>query len=585
MSTPLKQAHAPARILIVDDSDMDRLLARRTLEQAGHVVAVARDGHEALEQATAFKPDLVLMDVMMPVMNGFDACAALRQRPDDGAHLPILMMTGLDDVDSVNRAYDVGATDFISKPIRWPVLVHRVKYILRATQAVRDLARSEARARYLTHFDSLTGLPNRQHFSEDLARALARTRRSHQHVAVLLLDLDNFKRINDSLGLGAGDELLRLVGSRLTDNLRVEDRVLPMRIPAISDEGMSLARLGGDEFTVMTGDLTQPQDAAKLAVRLLDVLSTPLRFRNQDVVITASMGIAVSPMDGEDPATLFKNADSAMYFSKHEGGNCFKFYNAPMNASAFNKLALEVNLRQALERDELVLHYQPKLDLHTKSVSGFEALIRWRHPTLGLVPPMEFIPLAEETGLILPIGEWVVRQACRQMALWMAAGHHDLTVAVNLSARQFRQADLVEQVMAALRSADVPAHRLELEITESCIMQDLDAAIDTMRRLRERGCNVSIDDFGTGHSSLSYLKQLPVTALKVDRSFIKDLPGDLQDAAIVKAIIGMSRGLDLKVIAEGVETQAQRDFLVQEDCDEMQGYLLSQPKAPDQLVF
>ena len=573
------QAPAPVRVLVVDDSEIDRLLARKSLEQAGYCVAGARDGQEALEQAAVFKPDLVLMDVMMPVMDGFAACAALRQRLD-GAHLPILMMTGLEDAESVNRAYDVGATDFIGKPVRWPVLVHRVRYILRATQAVRDLARSEARARYLTHYDPLTGLPNRQCFGEVLDRSLARGRRDHRHVAVLLLDLDNFKRINDSLGPSAGDELLRQISTRLSDNLRLDDHVLRM---GPSDDGVSLARMGGDEFTVMAGGLARPQDSAKLAVRLLEVLRAPLRFQGQEVVISASLGIAVSPMDGDNHEALVRNAGSAMHHAKQEGGDCFTFYNAPMNASAFQKLALEVQLRQAVERQELVLHYQPKLDLRTGCVLGCEALVRWRHPEMGMVSPAEFIPLAEETGLILPIGEWVIGEACRQVARWQQDGHAGVSVSVNLSARQFRQTDLVEQILAALSQAQVPAERLELEITESCIMQDTDAAIATMRRLRGLGCRVSIDDFGTGHSSLSYLKLLPVDTLKVDRSFVKDLPDNRQDAAIVRAIIGMSRGLGLRVVAEGVETPEQRTFLEREDCDELQGFLFSRPVEATQL--
>ena len=575
MTSPIEQA----RVLVVDDSDMDRLLASKTLEQAGHQVAVARDGREALDLVGTFKPDMVLMDVMMPVMDGFETCAELRRRPDS-AHLPVLMMTGREDVESIHKAYNIGATDFISKPIRWPMLVYRVRYILRASQAVRDLARSEARARYLTHYDALTGLPNRQHFTEDLTRALARMRRNRTHVGVLLLDLDNFKRINDSLGPGAGDEVLRLIGARLSDNLRTEDRVI--RLGTLG-EGLGLARMGGDEFTVLIADLGQPQDAAKLAIRLLEVLGEPLKFKGQDVVLHASMGIAVAPMDGQDPETLLRNADSAMYHAKHEGGNCFKFYNTPMNATAFNKLALEANLRQALERDELVLHYQPKLDLRTRRLTGFEALIRWRHPSIGMVSPLDFIPLAEETGLILPIGAWVIRQACRQMAAWIEQGHRDLTVAVNLSARQFRLTDLAEQVMQILEDEGVPPAMLELEITETCIVQDMDTAIATMTRLRSQGCRVSIDDFGTGQSSLAYLKRFPANTLKVDRSFIQGLPSDAQDAAIVKAVIGMSRGLGLTVVAEGVETQAQRDFLAAEGCEQIQGYLISKPMEPEQL--
>ncbi len=563
-----------ARVLIVDDGEIDRMLASRSLEQAGFEVLQAENGQVGLQMARDFRPDLILLDVMMPVMNGFACCQALRELPQ-GAHVPVLMMTGLDDVDSIHRAYEVGATDFISKPIRWPVLAYRVRYILRATQAVRDLARSEARARYLTHYDPLTGLPNRQHFIEDLTRSLARAERLRHHVAVLLLDLDNFKRINDSLGPGAGDSLLKQVGSRLSRNLRVQDHLARS---LQGHEHLTLARMGGDEFTVLASDLSVPQDAAKIAVRLLDVLREPLRHEGQDVVLHASLGIAVSPVDGRTPEDLVRNADSAMYCAKGEGGDCFKFYNTPMNASAFNRLAMEVQLRQAIERNELVLHYQPKLELTTGRVTGVEALIRWRHPTIGMVSPLEFIPLAEESGLILPIGDWVLEQACQQLAQWDRAGHPPLSVAVNLSARQFRHGSLEQKVLDSLQQAGVAPQRLELEITESSIMQDVETAVRTMHRLRDRGCRVAIDDFGTGQASLAYLKTFPVHTLKIDRSFVTGLPHNEQDVAIVRAVIGMSRGMGLEVVAEGVETPAQRAFLAHEGCHLIQGYLISKPQ-------
>ncbi len=568
------------RILVVDDSEIDRTLACRSLTREGFEALPAPNGEVALEMVRDHRPDLILLDVMMPVMDGFTFCEALRKSPR-GAHLPVLMMTGLDDVDSIHRAYEVGATDFISKPIRWPVLAYRVRYILRATQAVRDLARSEARARYLTHYDPLTGLPNRQHFIEDVTRAVARAERAGHHVAVLLLDLDNFKRINDSLGPGAGDAVLQKVGRRLGDNLRLEDHVA-RGLPG--GEPLLLARMGGDEFIVMAADLEVPQDAAKIAVRLLNVLREPLRHQDQDLVLNASLGIAVSPVDGRTPEDLVRNADSAMYAAKAEGGDCFKFYNTPMNASAFNRLSLEASLRHAIEREELVLHYQPKLDLRRGKITGVEALIRWRHPTIGMVSPADFIPLAEETGLILPIGDWVIRQACHQLAAWDRAGLPPLSMAVNLSARQFRHCGLEQHVLVCLLEAGIAPQRLELEITESCIMQDVDSAILTMQSLRARGCRVAIDDFGTGQASLAYLKRFPVDTLKIDRTFVKDLPADAQDMAIVRAVIGICQGMGLSVVAEGVETPMQRDFLAAQGCRVIQGFLVSKPVDPDLLL-
>jgi diguanylate cyclase (GGDEF)-like protein len=687
-----------ARILVVDDSAMDRMLAQRTLEQAGFEVQVAHDGQAAVEAFPVFRPDMILMDVMMPRLDGYEACIAIRKLAD-GQHIPILMMTGLDDVASIHRAYEVGATDFISKPIRWPVLSYRVRYILRSTQAVRDLARSEmrlvaaqhaarlghwdwygdsdlvrfsdmirillelpdqqttmkmvdilrslhaddvepvrlalqaaresgapmriecrlmsashayyhvvvqvigrddllaqsqgalevisgtmldvtelkrseAQSRYLAHYDTLTGLPNRQQFTDELTQALARSRRNGKHVAVLLFDLDNFKRINDSFGPSAGDEILRQIGARLSYNLRREDGVSRL---GTSIDSVSLARMGGDEFTVMVCDLNLPQDAAKLAVRLLEVLRAPLSLKGQDVVLNASMGISVYPMDGDEPGTLLMNADSAMYCAKDEGGDCFKFYNKPMNATAFERLALEVNLRRALDRKEFVLHYQPKIDLAERRLTGFEVLLRWQHPAIGLVSPLDFIPLAEETGLILPIGEWVIEEACRQAMAWTEQGYPPVGIAVNLSARQFRQKDLASQIIKALEASGLPPQRLELEITESCIMQDVESAIATIVALRGLGCQVSIDDFGTGHSSLSYLKRFPVDTLKIDRSFVQGLPADTQDTSIVNAIIGMTRGLGLRVVAEGVETEEQLRYLRAQGCDEAQGFLISRP--------
>lgn len=576
MSSSDTRPAGPARILIVDDSEMDRLMACRALAQAGHQVDIAVDGVQALERFRTAPYDLVLLDVMMPVMDGYATCRALRTLPE-GAHTPVLMMTGRDDVDAIHLAYEAGATDFVSKPLRWPVLAHRVRYMLRASSTMNALQRAEQRTRYLARHDTLTGLPNRQQATEQLAQALARARRNGSHTAVLVLDLDKFKRVNDCFGPASGDQLLRQVAERLQRCLRAEDAVLQLET---DDDPGCVARVGGDEFALLVADLAQARDAAKVAVRVLEALRRPIELDGQELVVTASIGISVFPVDGTDASTLLVNADSAMSHAKADGGDGFTFYNKPMNASALERLSLEADLRHGLERGEFVLHFQPQLDLAGQRMMGAEALLRWRHPTQGMVSPLSFIPLAEESGLIVPIGEWALYEACRQACSWPEVpGQAPLRVAVNLSARQFRQFALVDQVAGALAASGLAAERLELEITESCLMQDVDLAIAILDRLRRLGCRVSVDDFGTGYSSLAYLKRFPIDALKVDRFFIRGLPGDSQDAAIIAAVMGMARGLHLEVVAEGVETSEQMDWLMRQGCDVAQGYLIAKPLA------
>ena len=570
------------RVLVIDDNDMDRLMACQALAQAGYEVASAADGRAGLAMFRATPCDLVLMDVMMPVLDGHAACRALRELPE-AAGVPVLMMTGRDDVEAIHEAYEAGATDFIGKPVRWPVLVHRVRYMLRAASTLQALHRSERRTRYLARHDTLTGLPNRQQVTEQITLALARARRRQTHTAVLLLDLDKFKRINESFGPGAGDRLLRQIGERLQQCLRLEDTVVHLDADASTGQGC-VARVGGDEFALLVADLAQPRDAAKVAMRVLEALRRPLRIDEQELVITASIGISVFPVDGPDANALLVNADAAMSHAKADGGDGFTFYNKPMNASALERLSLEASLRQGLQRGEFVLHFQPQLDLVGQRVIGAEALLRWRHPTQGMVSPLSFIPLAEESGLIVPIGEWALYEACRQACTWpQEPGQPPLRVAVNLSARQFRQFALVDQVAGALAASGLAPERLELEITESCLMQDVELAIAILDRLRRLGCRVSVDDFGTGYSSLAYLKRFPIDAMKIDRYFVRGLPDESQDAAIVGAVIGMARGLGLEVVAEGVETTSQRDWLLQHGCDVAQGYLIAKPMAGEAL--
>jgi len=425
--------------------------------------------------------------------------------------------------------------------------------------------RAEEQVRDLAYHDALTGLPNRLLFQDRLALAVAQAHRHRQGLAVLFLDLDRFKVINDSLGHTVGDRLVREVAARLRTCVR---------------EGDTVARLGGDEFTLLLPHVGQAVDAAKVAKKVLDLVRIPFDIDGRELFVTASMGISLYPDDGTDAETLVKNADTAMYRAKEQGRDLYQLYTPAMNATALERLALESSLRRALSQDELVLHYQPIFDVASRRVQGVEALLRWAHPELGLVAPADFIPLAEITGLILPMGPWVLRAACAQARAWQER-QPGLCVAVNLSARQFQEASLVAQVTDALADSGLDPRCLQLEITESSAMQNAQTAIQTLRELKSLGVGLSIDDFGTGYSSLSYLKRFPIDTLKIDQSFIRDIGRDPDDAAIASAIIALAHTLKLTVVAEGVETSGQLAFLAAHGCDRAQGYLLSRPFPAD----
>ncbi len=427
---------------------------------------------------------------------------------------------------------------------------------------VTQARRAEEKIRRLAHFDELTGLPNRTMFMHTLQRASSLAQRRNKTFALFFIDLDRFKNINDSLGHEAGDRLLQDVARRLRHHLRESDTV---------------ARLGGDEFVVLVEDCADVRELDAIAQNILNAVGRPYVLSGQEYHVTGSIGISTYPADGQDPAALLKNADIAMYLAKDRGKNNFQFYSPQQNAHSFERLALESALRHALERSEFVLHFQPKVEIATGSIVGVEALLRWNHPDLQMVTPNQFIPLAEETGLIVPIGRWVLRTACAQSVAWQREGLPPLRIAVNLSARQFAHDGLLADIATALEETGMAPRGLELEITESMVMQNPERAVITLTRLREMGISVSIDDFGTGYSSLGYLKRFPVDNVKVDRSFIKDLPHDQDDAAITRAVIAMAQSLRMRVIAEGVETREQLAFLREHGCDECQGYYLSRP--------
>jgi diguanylate cyclase (GGDEF)-like protein len=432
----------------------------------------------------------------------------------------------------------------------------------------------------LAYYDSLTGLPNRLSYKERLAQALDHARASGKLVAAFFIDLDHFSRINDTLGHDVGDQLLQHVALRLRASCRDrEDEVGPAQDALAPD----VARLGGDEFTVIIPGLTHPEDAAKLARRILSSLAHPIRVAGQEIFVNASIGIAIYPDDGEDLETLLMHADTAMYKAKEQGGSSYQAYSRAMNASALQRLTLENALRRALEREEFELHYQPIVDGRTGVPTGAEALVRWRHPELGLLLPSEFIPLAEENGLIVPLGEWVLRQACTQNRAWQDAGLTPIRVVVNLSSRQLRRS-LPEMVGRILQTTGLEARFLGLELTESLLVKHQKEDIETLHALRAMGLHLAVDDFGTGYSSFSYLKHLPLDTLKIDRSFVREITTSPDDAAITTAIIAMAHALGLKVVGEGVETEGQRDVLQGQGCDALQGYLFSRPVLPDAFV-
>jgi diguanylate cyclase (GGDEF)-like protein/PAS domain S-box-containing protein len=428
---------------------------------------------------------------------------------------------------------------------------------------------SEERLQYLANYDALTQLPNRAAFNHHLEHAIHQASRHARRLAVLFVDLDRFKMINDSLGHEAGDRVLREAAGRLHDCVRAADTV---------------CRLGGDEFVILVEDLASVGAVAGIAEKILQAIARPFVVEGQEFHITASAGIANYPDDGTDRQQLLKNADVAMYRAKEMGKNKFQFYSAQMNAHTFERLVLEAALRRALERGELELWYQPRIELDSQRIAGAEALLRWRHPQMGLVPPDQFIPLAEETGLIVPIGDWVLATACAEARTWQIPGRASIGVSVNLSARQFSHETLVDSIAHALERHAFAPGTLELEITESMVMHNPEQAVALLTALKAMGCHLSIDDFGTGYSSLAQLKRFPVDALKIDRSFVQDLPGDADDAAITRAVIAMAHSLKLRVVAEGVETREQLQFLREHDCDDVQGFLFGKPMPAEEFA-
>lgn len=438
----------------------------------------------------------------------------------------------------------------------------------RTAELARSLTLANQELTQLALHDTLTGLPNRTLLADRIDQAMGRVAEQGGCFALMFIDLDGFKPVNDAFGHHVGDQLLKAVAARLRGHLHSQD---------------TLARIGGDEFVLLV-ELGEPDDALNVAVKQVNLMSRPFRVAEHDLQLSASLGIVMYPGNGQDQHELLRNADAAMYHAKSAGKNGYSFFDASMNSNARQQLQLLQDLRMALEHGQFRLHYQPKFDAIARQPIGAEALLRWEHPQHGLMLPDRFIGLAEKTGLIIPIGEWVLGEACRQMRAWMDAGRDNWRIAVNLSAIQFCHAGLVDSVASALALNDLPANRLTLEITETTAMRDADASLQVLQRLSDMGVDLSIDDFGTGYSSLMYLKRLPANELKIDRGFVRDLEQDSDDAAIVSAIVALGQALGLRIVAEGVETDRQQDFLTRLGCDSLQGYLLGQPVPAEQLM-
>ncbi len=545
-------------ILLADDDPSIRLMIRHVLESEEYDIVEAADGLEAIKAVEKHHPAIILLDAVMPGLDGFATCEQIK---DKGfTDIPVIMITGLDDDASVERAYDAGAIDFITKPIKWAVLKHRVKSVVSKVVA-------ERKVKLLAYRDSLTDLPNRLLFADRLEHSIVRAERHRESVALMLIDIDDFKLVNDSFGHDAGDKLIRAVGQMLQKSLRRADTV---------------ARLGGDEFAVIVEGINGPEDAIAIADNLTTMLEHNVKLDDQETFTSASVGIAVFPEDGKDARTLLKNADTAMFRAKEKGRHCFQFYKPEMSVTAMERLDLENSMRKALDNGELVIHYQPTVDLHKNDVDGVEALVRWQHPDKGVINPNDFVPVAEDCGLILPIGEWMIETVCKQLRVWEDAGLENQNISINIAPRQFRDQDVVGLFSEHLEANNLDASSITVEITESTLIENVGEVERVLYELHDMGMRLALDDFGTGFASLAYLKDFPVDIVKIDRSFIDGIPENEDDVTIVNAIAGLTRGLKLKLLAEGVENVRQLDMLKGLGCQLGQGFYWSKALPADQ---
>jgi diguanylate cyclase (GGDEF)-like protein len=583
MTSPDTETQGPATVLVVDDDPGARLLVGSALEIAGFRVITADDGASALRSYGEQPADCVVLDVVMPGMNGFDVCRALRAQPS-ARHVPILMQTSLDDMESVQKAYNAGATDFTSKGINPMLLAERVKFLVRAKQTQDQLRDSEARVRYLAYYDPLTALPNRQRLLQILEQQVAWAMPRQRGLAVLMLDVDNFSRINDTQGQAVGDSLLKEIAHRLQLCLRDTQRAQEDDGETKSDINDWVARTGGDEFALALPGISSVDTAQVVARRVQLALARPFVFAQQEIPLSATMGVSLYPADAATAEALIKNADAAMHHGKKSGKGDLEFFKKSISTRAAKHLSMEADLRKALDRGEFKLVYQPRLAVSDMRVEAVEALLRWWHPQRGFVSPDEFIPLAEQSGLIVEIGDWVLREACAQARRWRDCGGPVWQVAVNVSGVQFRDGSLVERVTRAIDAAGIESRMIELEFTEGALIEYSAVVSKAVKALKSLGVATALDDFGTGYSSLSYLRHFPIDTLKIDRVFVRDIVSKTGgNTPLVDAIIAMAKSLGLSTVAEGVETEAQWQYLKARHANQVQGFLFCQPLAVDDL--
>lgn len=699
----LETIGSQSTILVVDDDQAVRLIMREVLEMDGFDVFEAENGMQALAHCEQSLPSLILMDVEMPEMDGITACQQIQQYPDSDQTV-IVMVTGLDDYDSIENAYNAGATDFITKPINWPILSHRIRYLLRnqdiyhslvsnqkrlsnaqsiarlgdwtwdvardvitasdqiyrlfgdiprlkppslqaflkrvpdedrdkiihafeqvlsqadapnklvhrilrhdgseayvnhqvyvsfdeqgeavsvqgVMQDITDIQRAEETIENLSNYDALTGLPNRNLLAEHFLQDQQHLDANAEKIVLLYIDVDRFKRVNDSEGYQGGDQILRILGRRMENLLKQTSLI---NHPAGKEETAPLlSRIGGDEFLLYLCGEYSTHRIIDLAQAVLAEISAPIVLKDHEFFLTAHIGITLSPDDGVEFSTLARNAETALDEAKQSGDERYKFFNHSMNEQALRRISLEAKLYRAIKDEEFILYYQPKVDIMSGQLIGLEALARWQQADGGLISPAEFIPLAEETGLIVELGEWVMHRACQQAVEWQQMGYPKLQISFNLSPRQFLQNDIVATIRRTIEQTGLSPELLDVEITEGVIMQDIDANIQVLRDIKDIGVELSIDDFGTGYSSMSYLKKLPLDTLKIDRSFVTDITRSSSDLAITKSIVSLAKNLKLKTIAEGVETVGQRQILSAIGCDMIQGYLISRPISVEEMT-
>lgn len=553
------------KILVIEDDPTVRTLILKLLKAEGFDVVSGENGLMGVELAFAHEPDLIICDVMMPECNGYEVLNRLRQHPAT-ARIPFIFLSAKADRGDLRQGMDLGADDYLTKPFRRAELLGAISARLNKQATITqpyidEMKRAAENLSQLAYRDPLTNLPNRIVFHHKLQEAVKQAERSQRLAAVLYLNLNGFKEINLRLGYSEGDLLLQQVAERLVNcSLGCASLV---------------ARLGGDEFSLLLHDVNSKTEVIEAAQQIQCLLAQPYNLSEHSIQVQPSMGIALYPDDSSNPDNLLNRADMAMRCAKLQNSATFQFYLPEMETLTAERQMLHHKLNGALERQEFILHYQPQVNLITGRIIGAEALLRWQQPELGLIQPDKFISIAEETSLIVPIGEWVLHTACTQARVWQAATQMPIRVAVNLSARQFRQPNLADKVAQILTATGLDPDLLVLELTETSVMENVEATIVTLQRLQAMGVHISIDDFGTGYSSLNYLKRFPIDVLKIDKSFVQEISTDSNDAAIAKAIIAMAQSLQLKVVAEGVETEEQFAFLRQNGCHAMQGYLFS----------